>query len=177
MRTKQYYNYTVVSFDSLIKKINVDVINHYFDNGLELVKINRDFKKIFVHYCIKNFCTDFQELKGVTDKIVFCNPKIISPKSEMFDIIDYKDYVKFLKRILKDLDSVLPFTLYFSEVVEFDNIDQLDTNDLKFTFDYIHSTSGTNKSIHKLTKYVQGLGLNYLSKDYLSRPNLHKVFI
>lgn len=177
MHTKQYYNYTVVNFEPVIGKTNLEVVSYYFDNGLTLRKVNRDFKKIFTHFFVKNICTTCLNVKGVSEKILFVNPKLVSPKSEIFDYVDYDEYTIFVQRILKELDGLIPMAIYHSVDLSFDDVKYMETNDLKYNFDLIHSHSHGRKSIRKLTEYAEALGLNFLHKDYLNQPTLHRIFI
>lgn len=178
MSTKHYYNYIVISFSDLIEKINVDVINYYFDNGIELVKINKDFKKIFVHFLIKNLCSQCLVVKGTSDKILFCDPNFISSKSEIFESIEYAQYIDFLKNVLKEIEGLIPITIYYSIDVKFDEVsEKAFVNDLKFNFDYVHSKGREKKSLRKLSQYAEHLGLNFIHKDYLNQLSLHKIFI
>lgn len=178
MRTKQYYNYTVVDFDPLINRTIVDVVNYYTDNGMPLKKITRDFKKVFVHHFIKNICAYCLDFKVASDRILFCNPQLISKRSEIFDYLEYVDFVQFLKRILKELDGLIPLSIYQSVDITFEEINErMSTNDLKFAFDLVHSNSHGSKSYRKISEYAESLGLNFLAKDYLNLIPNRKIFI
>jgi len=175
---KQYYNYTVISAEHLINKVNVDVINYYFENEITLTKINRDFKKVFVHFLIKALCDKCLHLNVLNEKILFCNKSIISIKSEIFDTIDYKMYNTFVEGILKEVQTLIPISVYFSDDITFQDISESSKmNDLKFNFDYIYNQNNSHRSLHKLSQYAEHLGLNFLKRDYLTQPKLHKVFI
>lgn len=178
MRTKQYYNYTVVEFDPLINRTIVDVVNYYTDNGMELKKITRDFKRIFVHHLINNICEFCMASKVATDKILFCNPQLITKRSEIFDYLEYVDFVLFLKRVLKELDGLIPLSIFQSVDITFDEIsERMTTNDLKFAFDIVHSNSHGSKSYRKISEYSETLGLTFLRNNFLTQVPLRKIFI
>lgn len=176
--TKQYYNYIVINFDFLIDKVNLDVINYYFDNGIPLTKINRDFKKIFVHCLIKDLCAKCLVLESASNKILFCNPNLVSPKSDLFDSVSYESYIEFLECILKELKDLLPVAIYYSIDIHFDEIsEKVLTNDLRFNFDFVHAKTRSSKSLKRLNEYADKMGLNFLKKDFLNYPKFHKLFI
>ncbi len=176
--TKQYYNYTVIDFERLIEKVNVDVINYYFDNQIPLIKINRDFKRVFVHFLIKSLCEKCLVVRGGNDKVLFCNPNLVSPKSEIFDTLNYETYINFIEGILREVDGLIPVTIYHSADLNYTDIsERSNSNDLKYNLDYLHSKSYGRKSFRKLSQYAEQLGLNFLHKDYLTQLNLRKIFI
>lgn len=175
---KQYYSYTVINFDTLIDKVNVDVVNYYFDNGIPLTKINRDFKKIFVHCLIKDLCAKCLVLESAANKILFCNPYLVSPRSELFDSVSYESYILFLQGVLKELRDLIPVAIYFSIEKHFCDISEKElTNDLRYEFDFAHAKTRSSKSLKRLSEYADQMGLNFLRKDYLKYPKFHKLFI
>jgi hypothetical protein len=176
--TKQYYNYTIIDAERLIEKVNVDVINYYFENGIPLVKINRDFKKVFVHFLIKGLCERCLNQKSGPEKILFCNPNLISSTSEIFDTLDYSTYIKFVEGVLKEIEGLIPVAVYNSADMEYADIsEKASTNDLKYNFDYIYAKSQGKKSLRKLSQYAEDLGLNFIHRDYLTQLSLRKIFI
>lgn len=175
---KQYYNYVVINFDTLINKVVVEVVNYYHDNSIPLVKINKDFKKIFVHFLIRDLCSKCLSLKQNPEKILFCNPDLITNKLELFNYIDYAQCIDFLYTILKEIECVLPITIYYSVDIHFDEITERNiTNDLKYNFDYVVAKNAGTKSLRKLSLYAEQLGLNFLHKDFLTKFPLRKIFI
>jgi len=175
---KQYHNYIVINFDDLVHRVNVDVINYYSDNNLQINKVNKDFKKIFVHFFIKELCTLCLRITNINGKILFCNPEFISNKDEMFEYVDYIQYINLVKGILTEIADILPVAIYHSTDIRFEDIYEKDSsNDLKFNFDYVYSKHYNNKSLRKLNQYAEKLGLNFLRKDLLNQINLHKIFI
>jgi len=172
----QYYNYTVINFDELIESTNLGIINYYSDNNIPLKKITTDFKKIFVHFFIKQLFSSCLSNNKLFDRILFCNPYFVSENLEIFEYIKYDDYVSFVKRILNEIEDIIPVAVYYSSELLYNEISSKTLNDLKFSFDFI-SSKKNNKSIHKLSQYAQTLELNFLYKDYLKRLDFRKIFI
>ena len=176
--TKQYFNYTIIDFEQLIERIDVSVINYYFENNIELKKIDKDFKKIFINFFIKHLCDKCLEIKNSNKKILFCNPNIVTPKSEIFDYIDYQQFIVFINSILKEIESILPILVYVSNDITYTNVQENSTlNDIKFNFDFLYGKKDETKSLRKLMKYAESLGLNFLHKSFLNQQKIHKIFI
>lgn len=173
---KQYYNYSIISFDELISRTNLKVVNYYFENEIKIEKINRDFKKLYVHYLIKELCSICMETKSGMERVLFCNPNFVSVKSELFDTLDYQEFCTFLRSMLKELGSVLPITIFESVDINYADVSDLKTNGLRMVLDVL-CTHQKKKSIQKLTQYAEQLGLNLVFNDFNSGYKLHKIFI
>jgi len=174
---KQYYNYSVIGFSSLIAKTNLDVINYYHDNNNQLSKINRDFKKIFVHFFVQNLCSECLNAKSGNTKILFCNPGLLDGTEEIFEYVNKDEYIEFVRNILEEINDVFPITVFESITLKYEDISETDkSNELRFLLDVVHARN-KKKSIQKLMKYADGLGLNLIRKDYLESLNLRKIFI
>jgi hypothetical protein len=175
--TTTYYDYSVINFASILNRTNVDVINYFDDYGVQL-RNGKDFKKIFLHFCIKRICDECLAIKGPGKKILFCNPEFVDKRSEIFESIDYNEYIKFISGTLDELSKFLPVDVFMSSDVKFEDIQSRTVdNNLKYDFDMITTSSSKRKSIKHLVEYANELGLKLIGKDFSSRPQLHKIYI
>lgn len=175
--SKQYYNYTVINTEAVISNTNEAVVQFYFSRNIPLQKIDKDFKRVLVHYLLSNICAECSSNKQRKDKILFCNPNIVRNSDEIFIYINYDEYTQFIEKVLLEIEKVLPVYLYISDDISYKDIDPSNKrNDIKYAFDLI-SNRKRSKSIRYLFEYAKTLGLNSFCSDQINNSNIRLMYI
>jgi hypothetical protein len=172
-KSEVYQNFHVIDLESLLHIVNIDVINYYFDSGLEL-SINKDFKKIFIYQFLKRLCKMCLSIKNCLKHILFCNPILIKD-SEIFEKIIPEQYNTFLRNLLVELTDIIPIKIYFSKVLSYIDLNQSSCfNQLLFDF---NNLDNNKKSYKNFVHYIQDLGLYSFYKDFITFISFRKLFI
>ena len=175
--SKQYYNYTVINTEAVISNTNGDIVQFYFSRDIPLKKIDKDFKRVLVHYLLSNICAECSNNKQRKDKILFCNPNIVCSSDELFVYINYDEYLHFIEKVLLEIEKVLPVYLYMSCDMKYSDIDNSNKrNDIKYAFDLV-SNRKRSKSIRYLFEYAKALGLTSFCSDQINNSNIRLMYI
>lgn len=177
--SKQYYKYSVLNTENILTNTNEDIVHFYFSRDLPLQKIDKDFKRVLVHYLLSNICAECTNANVMKcrDRILFCNPNIARDSDELFVYINYDEYICFTEKVLSEIEKVLPLSLYISCDILYNDIDESNKrNDIKYAFDVV-SNRKRSKSIRYLFEYAKTLGLNSFCSDQLNNSNIRLLYI
>lgn len=177
--TFKNFNLNLISFESIFKTIEIDLINDLSKYELLTAKkITKDVKKLLYHHIFHGTCEYLLSLKTKERNILLKNIQLDLSNTRIIQYFDKQQIEKYIDKAALQLAKLLPISMYGYENIEFKTINHLYTKrngDVVELIERIRNYAWeksfirSHYSFSKVKGFVKRNELTFLSEKYFEQ--------
>jgi hypothetical protein len=176
------YNFSIINFNSILKEIEIDIINDLHVYGLLSEKLTPDVKRIIMHHIIFGICEFLLKLRQKEKVIIYYNTAQLE-SSTLLKYFDNSILLPCISRIIGIIKKYLPIKI-FTSTVSFDYLVRiLQKNDgrsveiINRIRSFIDSVSLERYTFSKIKTFTKHKNLTFLNKKYFNQLKASQLIL
>jgi len=176
-------NLLLINFDSILKSIEVDLLNDLDLYGLikdyKIDLSKKDTKKLLYHHMIHGICEEIRLTKHRGRKIIVI-PPTLRPFHDLIKFCDPEHLDKLMNTLIKTLNNGLPFVVFKANdyIFEAESMDSGEIIELTSILSSYCDTAANKKfTFERIKKFSTDFELVFLSDEYFNSIKTANLFV